>query len=306
MSKSTVGRFADEGARTAFRDAYGAASATLWASPSEEIVVDTSFGPTFVRRAGGGAGRPLVLLHPLAATGLSWHPLAKDLSEDRQILAVDTIGTAGMSDQTAPVKGPADFALWMDELIDGLDLDLPHVLGYSNGAWHAVAAALHSRRGFASLTLIEPSGVLTSVPLRTLVAFVAAGARPTAKSLGRLDTLVSPGYTVDPLEKELAALSLSSFESRLPWPRKLTDEQLRRLSLPTHVLIAGRSALCRPAEAVLRLDELVQSAQVSVFDDAGHALPFELRGPVVRSILAFLRTHDENSSAARTGRTPED
>ncbi|PJJ72830.1 pimeloyl-ACP methyl ester carboxylesterase [Diaminobutyricimonas aerilata] len=292
MPKPAVGRFVDEKARDTYITAYRAIEREFWPGETDETVVETSFGPTFLRRSGGGTGRPLVLLHPLAANGMSWHPLAADLGENRTILAVDTIGTAGRSVQTAPVRGRADFARWFDELITGLRLETPHVLGYSNGAWHAASVALHSRRDLASLTLIEPSGVLTRVPLTTLAEFFAVGARPSPKAVARLERLTSPGYAVDPREKHLATLAMRDFRARLPWPKTLTDQDLQRLAVPTHVILAGRSALLRPERAARRASAMIPDAHVTVFDRAGHALPFELREEVVPSVLGFLSRHD--------------
>lgn len=69
--KPKVGAFKGSKAQGAYDQAYDALAAR-WPVPSEEITVETSYGPIRVRRSGSGDAIPVILLHRLNGSGLSW------------------------------------------------------------------------------------------------------------------------------------------------------------------------------------------------------------------------------------------
>ena len=113
-----VGRFANDRAREDYLRAYDAME-HLWPIPVERADVPTAYGSTRVRRSGSGDGMPLVLLHGLNGTSSSWHFAIEDLSRDREVIAVDVMGTAGRSIQTVPFLTDADFGEWFDDVLAG-------------------------------------------------------------------------------------------------------------------------------------------------------------------------------------------
>ncbi|MFD2792801.1 alpha/beta fold hydrolase [Promicromonospora vindobonensis] len=123
-----IGRFKSDEAREAYLRTYDA-MAELWPAPAVLADVPTSFGSTHVRRFGSGGGVPLVLLAGVLGSSLHWHSVVEDLARDRTVYALDTIGAAGRSVQTAPLTRDADYGTWFAEVLDGLGLDRAHVLG---------------------------------------------------------------------------------------------------------------------------------------------------------------------------------
>ncbi|AXK84435.1 hypothetical protein SAMN05421776_101190 [Nocardia farcinica] len=85
---------------------------TEWPLPADTFDIPTSFGSTHGRRSGVGERTPMVLLHPVNGSSLYWRSVVADLARDREVYALDTIGTAGRSVQTAPLRGEADVAVW--------------------------------------------------------------------------------------------------------------------------------------------------------------------------------------------------
>lgn len=291
MARGRVGRFVSGEAKRRYNDAYAVAS-ELWPAASLETDVVGSFGSTRVRHIGTGDAPPLVLLHPLGATSISWHPVVSALAADRPVYALDTIGTAGRSEQDHPVRDGADFARWFDETLDGLGLDSVHVAGYSNGAWHAGLVAVHRPGRLATATFIEMSGGFTRVPLSTLAAFLVAGARPSAKNLTRLDSLIAPGVVVDPRETALARLALESYRPALPWPKPFADDELRDLTMPTLAVFGGATALSDPAAASARVRTLIAGSEVQTYSDASHGLLFERSDEVADRMRRFMAEHE--------------
>lgn len=150
----------------------------------------TAFGSTRVYFHGRGEATPLVLLPPLGGNGLCWYPLIGHLPTDRTVITPDTIGTPGRSEQTAPVTNVGEFAAWLDELLAALGVGKAHLMGYSEGAWHAAMAmtALGYRR-----TLPWPR-ILTDEELASVeipVLAVLGGRSPVGKPLEARDRILA-------------------------------------------------------------------------------------------------------------------
>jgi pimeloyl-ACP methyl ester carboxylesterase len=73
----------------------------------------------------------------------------------------------------------------------------------------------------------------------------------------------------DPRLMKLALLGQTNHSFGLPGPVELTDDQLRSITVPTTVVIAGRSAPFEPRLAAQRAD-LIPAVVVDVVDGAGH------------------------------------
>jgi len=88
-----------------------------WPIVSEERMVPTAFGTTFVRVSGPPAAPVLVLLHGAGTTSLMWSPNIDALSKEYRTVAVDQIGEFGKSVCVKPIRTLQDLIVWLDELI---------------------------------------------------------------------------------------------------------------------------------------------------------------------------------------------
>jgi pimeloyl-ACP methyl ester carboxylesterase len=105
-----------------------------------------------------GAGPPLVLLHGLGMSRRAWDPVVTALAEHFDVIAVDLPGFGSSAVLPAPtVPTPAALAATVADLLDGLGIRTPHVVGNSLGGW--VALELAGIRPVASLTLLSPAGL---------------------------------------------------------------------------------------------------------------------------------------------------
>lgn len=284
-----IGRFRNARAQEEFERAY-AALERLWPVESTVIDVATRFGSTRVRRWGAAGGLPLVLLHPLAGNGLGWHPFAADLAADREVYALDTIGTAGASVQTAPLRNGEDYAVWVDEVITALGVDHAHLLGYSEGAWHAALTAVHRPNRLAGLVLGEPGSALARPPLGVLARLMWAGALPTAANLARFEEWMTPGVHLTDEEKACSTAAFG-YRRRIPWVTPLSDADLARITTPTLALFGSETVMGDPRAAAARL-ALLPELELEIFEGAGHGLLWQRRDEVLARIRGFLRHHD--------------
>ncbi|MFI5610215.1 alpha/beta fold hydrolase [Amycolatopsis sp. NPDC051903] len=98
--------------------------------PEEVLDVPCRHGTTRVYRFGTGE-HPVVLLPGLLATSACYAPLIPALADRGPVYAVDTLGEAGRSVQTAPFTGVGDRARGLDDVLAVLGLREVHLVGGS-------------------------------------------------------------------------------------------------------------------------------------------------------------------------------
>ena len=286
-----IGRFKNEASKQAYESIYRELEGT-WPVPSTQLDVPTSFGTTHVRRSGTGTETPIVLLHAVGANGLQWHIVIEDLCRDRVVYALDTIGTAGRSVQTAPLTGESDFATWVGEVLNELGVDRVHLVGYSHGAWHAVLVALHAPERLASVTLIEPGGVFDKPSWRVLLKMIRAGMRRTDKNIRELNDWLSPGYVIGDREFALVTEALN-YRPGVGWARMLKDAEVQSISVPMLVISGAETVVSSPEQVAARLADLVPEAEVEIYAGTGHGILGHIPDRVIPRLMKFVRNHDD-------------
>ncbi|SKC37683.1 alpha/beta fold hydrolase [Krasilnikoviella flava] len=286
----STGRFTSEAARTAYEAAYRDLE-ERWPLPSTDVRVETTYGPTQVRRSGDGPRTPLVLLHGLNGTGLSWHGVVPALAAGRVVYAPDVVGTAGRSEQTAPLTTPEAYGSWGAELLEGLGLERAHVLGYSEGAWFAALLGGASDR-VAGLVLGEGISALVKPSRKVLTRMVRAAAFPTARNLARLDDWLMPGVPASEEDRALA-LAAMRYRRRTPWPSPLTDDRLRAIAAPTLAFFGADTRIGDPVAAGRRITEHVRRSRVELVPGGGHGVLWQLPDQVLPLVDGFLQAHDD-------------
>lgn len=285
-----LGAFRDDTARSAYERAY-AELATHWPLPSTETVVETAFGPTHVRTSGSGTRTPLVLLHGLNGTGLSWHAVVARLAADRVVHAPDVVGTAGRSTQTTPLTSPGDYGAWGEQLLDGLGLDRAHVLGYSEGAWFAALLGGRAPGRLASLTLGEGITTLVKPSPTVLARMITTSLWPTERRFARLDAWLSPGAEPNAEDRALARAAMR-YRRRTPWPSPLGDAELAAITAPTLAFFGAETRLGDPDVAARRVLDHVPHAEVEIVPGGGHGVLWQLPDRVLPVVTEFVRRHD--------------
>ncbi|OXM54334.1 alpha/beta fold hydrolase [Amycolatopsis alba] len=295
-----VGGFASSEARAEYEAVYERGLAALPA-PAGTHDIQTAFGVARVYRFGKPGGTPIVLLPGRAGTVVMWEPNLKALLEHGEVYAVDLIGEAGRSEQTAPIRDGADQAAWLTTVVTELDLDAVHLIGYSFGGWLAANLAVSAPERLKSLTVIDP--VLTFGGLTAgLVVRATLTAIPVVNRWARPSFLrwISGGAEVDATDPVARVIDegMRTYRIALPSPKLFTDAQLRSLRMPVLALVAGRSVIHRPEHAASRARKLLSRGQVELWPSATHAIAGEAAAEVNTRISAFLTECDAE------GKTP--
>lgn len=279
-----------EAGRSEYLDVYDAAL-ELWPVPYQSLQVETRFGSTHVLVSGPDGSEPLVLLH--AATGFAstqWHPNIAALSADHRVYAVDYIGSAGRSTQTVPMFGREDCCEWLTDVLGGLGLERPSVIGSSQGGWLALGLALGAPRRVSHLVLLAPAASI--LPFRRILKLTIAAGPYMPAWTGRpsIEAMVGGRAHVDDRIVQLLTLHLAHFryQRRAPFPSAFRSEELETLQAKTLLLIGDHEMIYDPERALGRACLLIPDVEVELVEDAGHLINMERPEFTNDRLLSFL------------------
>ncbi|TQM09626.1 alpha/beta fold hydrolase [Pseudonocardia kunmingensis] len=282
-----IGHFADAAAQARFDDAYARALARL-PEPAAVHDVPTAFGRVRVRRFGTDGRVPLLLLPGRSGSTAMWEPNLAAWAAERSVHAVDVLGEAGSSVQERPIRDADDQAAWLAATLSGLGLERAHLVGASFGGWLAVNLALRDTRAIASLSLIDPACVFGRIPVRMVLASLAALPASPEWLRDRMLSWISGGVPVDdePIAR-LIATAMREYRLGVPPPAYPRDDALRGLHVPTLALIAGRSRVHHAPRALARA-RLLPDVQAELWPAASHAISGERAREVNARVLEFV------------------
>ncbi len=268
-----------------------------WPVPSTTRMVNTSWGQTHVRVSGPSNSPPLVLLHGIDGNSLQWAPNIKAFSEHFRTYAVDGIYDCGLSVYTRFMEGAEDFANWLNDLFQGLEINQKiNLVGLSYGGWQAIHYALRFPDRLARVVLLAPAGTVLPIRLEWILraALSLIPLRYFSRSFIRwiLQDALKKGPAVQKLADEwieLSYVALRSFKPRrLVNPAVLGDEELKSIRVPTLFLVGENEKLYSARKAVRRLNRVAPQIKTELIPAAGHDLTIAQTELVNRKILEFL------------------
>jgi len=272
--------------------------AESWPVPSEMLLVETSYGQTFVRISGPANGEPLVLLHGAGSDSLSWIPNAKALSGSFRIYAVDIIGGCGRSIYTRDLPCIADYLSWMDELFTGLRLgDRINLMGLSYGGMLATQYALLHPERLGKIVLLAPAATVQPLSKEFAVRALFC-ALPIRSTVALFSFWVFEDFLgKDPANRKTLEVYMGEklqarrcFKAaRLVSSPVLTDEELRSISVPTLFLVGEHEKIYPARSAIERLNRIAPQVQTRVIPNAGHDLNWVHPDLISQLALDFLR-----------------
>lgn len=106
--------------------------------PAKQRYADTLYGKTFVLECGLPENQPLLLLHGSCSNSAFWGAEISVLSKAYHVFAIDMIGEAGNSEENRYDPAAGEYALWLKEVLDKLQIRHVIIMGNSFGAWMAL------------------------------------------------------------------------------------------------------------------------------------------------------------------------
>lgn len=241
-----------------------------WPVPYRARTVETRHGSTFVIDSGDEALPPLVLLHGAGSASAVWVGEVADYARHFRVCAVDLVGEAGKSAPNRPPwDGPA-YAEWLADVLNGLELPRPHLLGISQGGWTALKFAVTHPARVERLILLTPSGVIptrSSFLPRAMVSMMLG-----RWGMRRMMRAMFADQPVPDGAEETMITIMHHFKHRVEAAPVFTGDELRRLTMPVLLVIGDRDIVSDTERVAARLGELLPQLEVVRRPGAGHSL----------------------------------
>ncbi len=247
-----------------------------------------------------GKGEPVVLIHgsgPGVTSYANWRLVIPALAEEFRVVAPDMVGF-GYSER--PVNVEYGIQTWANQVIglmDTLDLQKAHLVGNSFGGAIALRIAAQVPERVGKLVLMGSMGV--PFPITEGLERVW-GYEPSFENMRKVLDVFA--YSRDLVNDELAEVRYrgsiepgfqESFAAMFPAPRQrwveamCTPEETIR-QLPHHALLVhGREDRVIPVQTSLRLDELIDNADLNVYSHCGHWSMIERTEDFNRAVRHF-------------------
>jgi len=280
--------------------AYNKKCAIKWPVDSDNKMIKTSFGKTFVRISGPKNAPLLVLLPGDTENSLSWTPQVKSFSKHYKVFAIDHIFDNGLSVYSKPLKDSSDLIKWLDELFDKLGLEENiNLIGFSYGGWQTAIYALTHPNRLNKVVLLSPSSTVMLPRTRYLIPSITTHLIPIPFFINNLvkwerKCLLKKGKVgqaiVNQMIEELI-LATQCFKKRgFIIPTVLKDEDWKKLKkIPVLYLIGKDEVLYSSRKVVKHLKKIAPWIQTAIIPNASHDITHSQAELVNKKILDFLQ-----------------
>ena len=279
--------FASPEGRTTYLKAYEDMF-SLWKVPHDAIEVKTKHGRTHVNACGPGDGYPLVLLHAAGLSSTVWFANIAALSARHRVYAVDVIGDAGKSMADRLMEKRTDYAEWLRELFDGLNIERCDLMGHSYGGWLTLNMALAHPNRLQKIVLLAPAASYYPLSFITkLILYLGEfKIHPPARSM--LKTIAAKGTILEETFIHLMEVVTRYCRSATMYPTVYTEEELRQVDHPALLLIGSEEKIYNPQKAIKRAQSWMPDLTAEIIPDAGHLLIMDRPDIINARILKFL------------------
>ena len=259
-----------------------------WPVPYQTRYVDTSFDPTHIIVSGSLQAKPLILLHGGGGNSTMWLYNIAALSQIFCVYAIDIIGEAGKSAGTRPLYKSGDHARWLNEVLNGLDIDKAAICGASLGGTIAHMFALQYPQSVTSLVLIAPPSLL-KMRVSFLFRAILANIFPTAYlAKNFLNYISSNAKNFSQSAIDAFVIQVQSYKPNLDAIPIISDHELSQLSNKTLILIGKDEVLYNPEDVAKRIHAISPSIKMSIIPGAKHMLPIDRPDLVNEQLIQFI------------------
>lgn len=254
-----------------------------WPVAHETDHLPTRHGDTFVITSGERSAPPLLLLHGSASNAVSWVGEVVEYSRHFRVYAIDLPGEPGKSTENRPAWHGPDFAEWLEDVLDGLQIRQTALLGISQGGWTALRFATSHPERVSRLVLLAPAGV---VPAR-LSFILKAIVFPMLGRWGKepFNRMIFGKQPMHPEAVKFMNTIRANFNARMEKEYIFSDSELKRLDMPTLLIGGAQDALIDVERAAQRMQSIIPHLQITIVPDMGHAL-VNLSGEIIPFLTA--------------------
>ena len=245
-----------------------------------------------------GSGEPLILISGLGGDLNFWQTSLEVLSKSYQVVIFDTRG----SGKTDAPEGPYSMEIFADDLsglMDGLEINKAHILGFSMGG--AVALTFAQRYPHRTSKLILAASFATMNPQVRLFLDAVLVVYEINRSSKQMFDLIAPWlFSADFLSKTENRIYLNYDESEPDeqsfeaWQSQYIAQQqfdiscaLSDISAPALIMVGEQDRLAH-LEDSQNLAAGIFNSELVVIPGSGHLINFEQPALFHQSIIDFL------------------
>ncbi len=296
--------------------------------PVESVFADTRFGRTHLLAAGPVDAEPVLLIPGVAGCAPLWRHQIAALSQHFRVYALDIPGQPGRSDPNPPSFLNDDYACWVLDVLDAMQIERCHIAGVSVGAWVGMRLAIHAPERVLSVAMLGPTGLSRArLPWRIWLTRVMKKSKDadalqddlTARSVSSK----SPAGSFGTFDRTLArAMALCTRHYRVDWSLGIYDERTRRIDKWKGLKVLGKffmsepKALLRrfasrgllvfgehevlydPHKVGKRASSLMPGLRVEIVPGAGHAAVYDKPDEVNQMLIGFFRNRAARASCS--------
>ncbi len=242
----------------------------------------------------GGAGVPVILLHPNTGTVDIWEQqIAGFAQAGYRVIAFDRRGWGNSVADANSGEQPGSIAGDLDALTDRLALDRFHLLGVAGGGFAALDYAAWRPQRLRSLVVGASTGAIADPEIAEFISRIAI---PDIRKQPAHYREIGPSYRGANPEGTQRWIEIDE-HSRQPGvpfqPPLRTPNTLAKIAtIPTPTLVIAADADLLAPPALMRIwAAQMQNHEWAVIHDAGHAMAWEQPGTFNDIVLDFLRRH---------------
>jgi len=260
-----------------------------WPVAYDEIMLHSDFGQTYCLRCGDINNPPLIMLHGLAVSSLSFLPNIAQLSKHYCVYLIDFPGGAGRSVPSTLMLKKRNVAAWLADSIAQLEHRNVTVLGTSFGSWLATEYALTQPKQLEKLILASPPPLAgkTKLKVRTLFKMICLGLNKKKDNIEKLCQLLSaPNTPID--ERILTEMfnGLTHTKSFKESGHSLKKEKAHTINVPIDFIIGEYEILCDEKS----LKGHFPHANINIVENAGHMVNIEQSEIFTQLVITAMTT----------------
>lgn len=238
--------------------------------PHEKLMINTSYGETFIIAMGKTELPPLVLLHGSGMNSAMWIQEMEEYSKNHRVYAIDIPGEPGKSDERQlPFEGD-DFENWLNDVFNGLSIEKSSIVGISLGAWLGAKFAIKYSDKVNKLVLLCPAGI---GPQKKSFAFKALFYMMFGeKGIDKLYCKVNGDKPMPKIMLDYQKLIAKHFNFRKEVIPLFSDDELKKLTMPVSLFVGAKDVMFYSEKTAKRLGLLIDHAKINFIADEGHSI----------------------------------
>lgn len=270
-----------------------------WPVPYNDIYISTTFGNTHIVASGPLGADPVVLLNPGGGSATIWNHNIEPLSQLYRAFAVDVIGEMNKSEPTHPIRNHSEFQQWMNELLDGLEIQSAHFIGNSNGGFFTLETAYLIPSRTKKVVLISPAATFVQMwawwVKLLFPAHIIAPLIHSERMVHNAYDWLWQEFPRDPADAQLKNIAVVAGYPRYRpsknsfAPHVFKDEELSHIKVPVLLLVGDHEVIYEPSQVIRRATRLVPNLKAKIVPNANHCAQYTAPGFVNHEILEFFK-----------------